>query len=527
MTQAPFVWDAAAVAVGLDEIEHSRYELLQVLKDLLDSFHGIERNSEYYDLVAGDWLIRYSHNVYTAWREVVSGVEPPRVSPVPKIRDSHHAADLVVDIDWHRHLRWAVARRLQGEGSDDWVVAEGADNAAGHRRLPFAKKLLRGIATSRPKALLTSPCFKCSKQDWLSVLVRWRRWAAQDDLLAHIEVPQIWNWSWRKKQASQFSRCCGDFSSVAASLMPLYLPVTLLEGFEHYRAATLALDVPRPEVVVSGGALHGNLTFKLLMAEWRQEGTRLLYQQHGGGYGLEPRLAFEEYETRLADRFYSWGWTRDGVRVTPLSPAMPVLTRNRRSTQTLLNCLDLPQVPYRLMFTPMPGTIEDMHRNTYEFLMELTDRKDLTIRPYPVDYGSCVIDAMRAVAPEATFDSRSTNFSLYAAARLVVHNYLGTSWLETLGLNIPTVCFFNPSVYVYREDSKSEMAALRDVGVLHHSGKDAAKFVTSLGSDVEGWWNKTEVQAARKGFIEKYANFTTDWAKQWEREFLAAINGVG
>lgn len=524
MTVVPFVWDAGAVATGLGELEQSRNELLLALKELIDDFHGVERSIEDYDLIAGDWLLRFSHNIYAAWREVQAGTSTSAFSPIPAVRDSNHAASLAANFDWHRHLRWAVAQALQGKVSEGWAIApEAATIATGYRQ-PYTRKMLRSISTSTPKVLLISPHFWCSAHKRLSIVLRWRNWAAQDNLSYPMASWSDWDWSWRKRQSSVWSHLCSDFVSIARSLMPLYIPATLLEGIEVSRTTVLALNLHRPRLVFGGGALHGNLAFKLLFAEWRQQGTRLLYQQHGGGYGLEPRMAVEEYETRVSDRFYSWGWQRDGLNVSPLSPAMPKIKRTHCSSQILLNCLDLPRVPYRLMFTPMPGTIEDMHRNTLDFLRGMSQKQNLTIRPYPTDYGWGAVDAMHAAAPEARFDSRRGGLSCYVVASLVVHNYLGTSWLETLGLNIPTVCFFDPAVYVYREESRAYMDALKAVGILHHSGKEAARFVSGLGRDINGWWNGAAVQEARLGFVEKYANFSPDWAMQWERELLRALD---
>lgn len=524
MKPTAFIWDAGAVAAGLDEIGRSRSVLLAHLKYLLDEFHGVTRPAEYYDLVAGIWLEGLAHNIYSAWQEVLAGSEPVEVSPVPGFKDPAHAQMMTPEIGWHRHLRWAVAQVLEGQSSRNWAVAQEPAHIESSSRHGLSRRLLRGISTVQPKILLTQPCFKCSRQEWIGALLRWRSWIALDDMQYPISVASHADWEWRKKQSAEVSLPPRDFAELVKALMPLYIPITLLEGFEEYRAAALALPLPRPHAVYSANALHAHLTFKVLMAEWRQEGTQLLYHQHGGGYGLEPQLAFENCEIRVSDRFYSWGWQREGLPVYPLSPAMPAVRRKRHSKHILLNCLDLPKAPYRVMFTPMPGTIETMHRNTCEFLIGLPDRKNLIIRPYPVDYGWGAVDAMRSVAPEASFDSRSPQFSLFLTCRLVVHSYLGTSWLETLGLNIPTLCFYNPAVNIYREETQAIIAALQKVGILHHSGKDAARFIASLGDNIEGWWQKPEVQEARRNFVERYANFSPDWQKQWGAEFEAVLD---
>jgi putative transferase (TIGR04331 family) len=527
MTQSPFVWDAGAVTDGLIEVGRSRPVRLGHLKYLLDEFQGSEQTLEYYDLVAGDWLEILAHNIYCVWREVLAGSWVDEASPIPVIVSTKDAQVKATEGEWHRHLRWAVWQVLNGHRSGNWSVQVCDPEPEGIRRYDFAKRVLRSISTSKPEVLLAQPYFKCSHLESLGALWKWRSWIAWDDIQYPVPVAFVADWSWRKRQSEEVSPTLGSFSELVMCLMPLYIPIVLLEGHKNYRAAVMDLRVPRPRAVYSANALHGHSAAKLLFAEWRQQGTKILYHQHGGGYGYAPEMPIEDYEIRVSDRFYSWGWQREGLHVYPLSPAMPAVRRSHQSKNILLNCWDLPNVPYQLMYKPMPGTIEIMHRESCEFLAESLDHRNLVIRPYPNDFGWGVVKLMQALAPEAQFDRRPSNqISFYASCRLVVHSYLGTSWLETLGLNIPTICFYDPGTYLFREDANPYIEALQMVGILHCSGKDAARFVTSLGNDVDGWWNKAEVQTARQSFVEKYANFSSDWVNQWEQEFLAAIDGA-
>jgi putative transferase (TIGR04331 family) len=375
------------------------------------------------------------------------------------------------------------------------------------------------MSTNNPKVLLTYPGFKCSRPEWIGTLWGWRKWIRLDNMAYPVKVAAKADWVWRKKKSAEFYPHPKCFEEIVCALLPLYLPVILLEAFEDYRKAVLALPLPRPRILFSSNALHFNPTFQILMAEWRREGTHLLYHQHGGGYGLEPDMAVENYEIRVSDKFYSWGWQREGTAVLPLSPAMPEAKRNRLNGPVLLNCLDLPRAPYRLMFAPMPGTIDAMHRLTEDFLRGLPDVVKLTIRPYPVNYGWGAVERMYAAAPKARFDTSRVGLSRFFSASLVIHNYLGTSWLETLGFNIPTVCFFDPAIYIFRDNAQPYIDALRAVGVLHHSGADAARFVSGIAKDIGGWWQKPDVQQARFEFTQHYANFRPDWAMQWEAEF--------
>ncbi|MFZ9533134.1 MAG: hypothetical protein ACO29D_06630, partial [Ilumatobacteraceae bacterium] len=65
--------------------------------------------------------------------------------------------------------------------------------------------------------------------------------------------------------------------------------------------------------------------------------------------------------------------------------------------------------------------------------------------------------------------------------------------------------------------------ALARVGVIHYSGKDAAKFVNSLHGDPSAWWRSAEVQEAREAFVARYANFSDNWLEAWQEEFESLL----
>jgi len=123
----------------------------------------------------------------------------------------------------------------------------------------------------------------------------------------------------------------------------------------------------------------------------------------------------------------------------------------------------------------------------------------------------------KRAAPGVMIDDRKRSAATrFAESRLVIHNYLGTGWLETLFLDIPTVCFFDSQAYAFRDEALPLIAELETVGILHPSGPAAAKFINNLQDNFEDWWQTAVVKTARQNFIKKYANFSTNWMNDWE-----------
>jgi len=520
----PFVWNTPTVIAGLEETRSSRDVLLYYLKVLLDDFHGVERSIEYYDFLAGDWLISFLCNAYTAWRDVLAGSEIIECNLVTPVSSVNHASRLSITQSWHQHLRWGIAQLLQGKCVGKWDMSNDILHIEYGRKKNFLRDIRRGISTNHPKILFTFPYHKVSNIEWISVLWRWRSWVADDSMQYPITIDAYPDWRWRKNYSVSINPMNDDFAGVVKALIPIYIPVTLLEGFISYCNAVYSLSLPRPDAVYSANALYGNLTWKILAAEWRQKGTALLYHQHGGGYGLDPLLAMEDYEIKNSDRYYSWGWTRKSSNIKALSPAMPFKKRIVNNKQLVLSCIDSPKVQYQLRTQCTVLGIEMVHQETCSFLLNLNQGISLVIRPYPVDFGWNVVERMRQAAPYASFDSHSNSIELFYRSSLVVHNYLETSWLETLGLNIPTLCFYNSENYCFRPEVQSCIQALKNVGILHDSGVSAARFVVALGDAIDGWWHEIEVQEARQYFVSQYANFSPDWKRQWQLEFEEVLD---
>ncbi len=230
----------------------------------------------------------------------------------------------------------------------------------------------------------------------------------------------------------------------------------------------------------------------------------------------------ENYESRVSDFYYTWGWSRGAANTRPLTPVVRDFQSNEKLFDALI-CFDQPQQIYRLQYFPLPGTLQTMYDETAEFVRTRESQTELRIRLFPGEHGSQQRDAILQASADAIFDNSQEIFSQYANSRIVFHNYLGTSWLETLGNNIPTICFYDVDSYRFRSDAKSLLEDLVKVGILHLSGSSAAEKANAVSGDVESWWLSEEVQRARRNFVNQYANFSTNWKQIWLEHFLSVM----
>jgi hypothetical protein len=511
------VWNSARVEDGLTATRAARPAAMAALRELLADYGQQLGDERYLDLIAGNWLDQFLHVTYVAHEEILAGGS--RTQSVPLHIDSDLVAYVQSTITpaFHAVLRATVGALLENDGPAARRVAVGGVSISG-TSAGLKKRIATGLLGSpHPAVLFCNPYPKCSMAAWGSALWSWRRWARWDDLDIPLGLEIQIDAEWRRTRSVEAGPVT-DYDSLVRVLMPLQIPAALLEGLDKIRSKVLKARVWRPKVAYTANALHGHLPFKVLAAEWCKEGTKLVSHQHGSGYGLDRQHTLEDYETNVADRFYSWGWQRPGRAVSPLSPAYSAL-RRRPSRGILLVCCSFPTTAYRLHFHPMPGTLEAVDRNTAELLCGLPSHTDLMIRLNPANNGLRAQVKWQLLAPQATFDDLRENvFRRFEQYGLVLHNYIGTTFLEALAYDIPTVAFYDVTTYAYRAEAQPLVETLERVGILHRSGSAAAAFVAGLAGNVAGWWHGVEVQEARNKFVSRYANFSYNWKFAWEQE---------
>ena len=366
---------------------------------------------------------------------------------------------------------------------------------------------------------IIDPYLKTSFADELSAALESRRqfrWQS----VARVRVKSRFVQQSRRLEFARRYAGSTDISDVFRRAVALTAPVDVVEQHHDLTEWAQSIADHRARICYSANAHQASASFRHQLFEQRQIGSKVIFHQHGGGNGIDELHPGEFHDTTLGDVFYTWGWERPdlGRRVRPMPTALPQRHLGEPNRDCLLMSLPVTSHFYRLQPFLIPYHITRAVEETVSFAKALDDRRSLCVR----SSGEAVFPMHRLQGSRATLtkdNGREAGAKAASRARLVVHNYLGTTWLETLAMNIPTVCFFDPRVFRPRETARPFFEVLQRIGVLHHSGVEAAKFVNGLNGDPSAWWQSAEVQEAREAFVARYANFSENWLPAWMEEF--------
>ncbi len=530
-------WNKQDVEQGLIAISEVRGNALTVLKQILDCYHGENRSERYYEILCGSWLELFLHLCYSTWldaeREETRHLSKTHGLALGIAETPTEFTNWLTDDPRFRTALSAIASQ---QGTDGSTLAQRVQNGEIKRikvtetgskfkkiLKSVLKTVLKKVASDTRDVIVCKPYQRSSNIEYLNAAWSLRNIAEFNDFDFPLEIAAELDIEWRIEQASQSKE--SGFRQIVEKLLPLQIPVIYLEGYEACRKQCFDNDIKRPRAIYTANALHYHLSFQFLAADWVERGTKLLCHQHGGGYGVDLKHAQEEFEVRVSDRFYTWGWGgNQHGSVQPLSAPNFRLGRQKKQ-YILLNCVAYPLHVLRVHFQPMPGRIESLVGDTVSFTTNLKNSLDLLVRPYFQDYGIGMEQAIRTASPIVQFDEeRPNSLTRFAQSKLVVHNYLGTSYLETLYLNVPTICFYDPEIYDFRKEAKPLIQALENAGVIHRSGASAAFFVNKMDGNIDVWWESNHVQSARRMFVDKYAKFSMAWVEQWREEFMTVLS---
>lgn len=314
-----------------------------------------------------------------------------------------------------------------------------------------------------------------------------------------------------------------EFERVLGALMPWSLPISL---FEEYRARSFYVERlarrRRLQALCVSYTIWLNDSIKYLVGCVKDSGARIVGRQHGAGYGSFELVAPERVERRLADLYVSWGWTDDRIcPALPLpEPRLSAIQDTHAATNENIYFISsqAPMYMFRYQSYWLPEFVLSGYWSMQEsFFCGLTQpiRDSILFRAFPIEYGWGERGRARRSIPGVRFDDAAGAIRGMKRSKLIVIDHPGTSLLQALAMNAPTVAFWDPAHCPMRSEAEPYFTLLREAGILYDSADAAARQVNQVGPAPLDWWMSPAVQRARKKFCRRFAWADPNWKRIW------------
>jgi putative transferase (TIGR04331 family) len=179
---------------------------------------------------------------------------------------------------------------------------------------------------------------------------------------------------------------------------------------------------------------------------------------------------------------------------------------------------------FRIKASLFPDDITVYFHDKTRFLTALkkTLQSRIMYRPGK-EYGWKEVDYIMDVCPTIEIVKKKKLIHWMQNVKVVVIDYLGTSFLEALIINVPTVLFWNHEVSLIMPDAEPYLKTLRDAGILYKDPVSAAEKVNEIYDNPGEWWLSDKVQNVRMAFCDRFAYARKDWLDVWVKELRKFI----
>lgn len=512
------------------------YEFFLVqITESLNKTHGINYPERYWRVLLGPWLIHFIGVLYERYRRIEAELSchifDTAVLPINKcILTSLNTNDFInmaaMNDYYNLQLFSVICREICPDNCYE-IDLELPKTIKPMVRPNVKKKIwscLESIFYSNSRPMLLADMYHITPTDQVGVYWDKRFKDLSIRYFAAIDYKLAYDTDCDLRNRLEFFGNGDKFSALLAKILPKAIPLSYIEHYESYSNMAEGFNIKKLEFFGSAVGWYGNESLKYLAAKSILNGTQLLDFQHGGGYGFSLS-SVPEHISLEKDIFFTWGWALQDSSNKTIPLPSPHLSRlkdkYRPNVKNPILIVGTSMPPYHYRFDSalkpddMPLYIENRNILIKELCYEV--KSNLAFRPYR-DYGWRDMDSLKR-HDSIKIANEGSLIDWMMKSKMVIIDHPHTSFLEALTMNIPTILYWDHSIYVMRPEAEPYFQRLRDAGILYKDPQTAAVKVNEICHNPFKWWLSETVQQVRREFCERFALSSCDWKKEWADAF--------
>jgi putative transferase (TIGR04331 family) len=533
---APYHWDdRTKLLQDHTSLQVVYEEVLQALAQQLNQQHGVDYSLRYWRIFVGPWLGYFIQMVFDRWFMINTVIDTEEISDIWVTQrqlgqdvpnDMEDFVAMFVGDHWNEMIYGQILQFMSVPVTviEAPQVCEQSDSNKQRKAIKLRRYFKKSIASI---VYLASSIF--TRSDDYFFITSYLKF--QQELLLQLkleQIPKLWpllalprfdycqaqrNWLLALPQ-SRIRADWHSFCQLISLLVPQHIPTAYLEGYRDLTQRVSQFPWPhRPKAIFTSNSYGSDDLFKVWAAEKVDKGTPLIIGQHGGNYGMAKWGFTEDHQIAVSDQFLTWGWTEPQqnklIPIGNLKGFGRAVIKPNKSGKALLVEMVLPRYSYHMYSAPVSaGQWQDYFHDQVSFVKCLPEarRRDLLVRLYPKDWGLGQVSRWRSQFPDIELDLGTRPMEkLLRKTRLYISTYNATTYLESLSLNFPTLIFWNPSHWEFRDGVQPYFDLLKEVGIFHEASESAAQQMVKVWDDIDAWWYDPKTQKAREIFCDRYA----------------------
>jgi putative transferase (TIGR04331 family) len=502
-------------------------DILSELSDLLNHYNNTNYSDRYWRIFVGFWLGYFIHILFDRWSMLSKVFSEYEISEVWVLcvneslfvpNDFNDFQRLYLNDEWNEVIYHSILRLMSTKPSLRSVRNCGKYEKYNLNPIKFITKSIIYYFFKLFRKVIKIPSYSSkyffintylSKKVLLFLQIRLGQFPS---IWRSVSSLDIYATSERKKTLLFSKKNYPEFEVIARELVSKFIPRVYLEDYNSIQKTIYNLPWPKnPLSIITANSFSNDDIFKAWAATKMENGSKLNILQHGGYFGIGAFSFLEDHQIRISDRYISWGWNNPIYK--NIHPFANIITLKKFSKSNpkgniLFVYTTVPRYSHHIISFPQSSQFLRYLEDQFDFVRSLTNhaRKLLLVRQPSHDFGWNQRNRWLEEFPNIKFDHKKSFHRSIINSRLVIVTYNGTSFLETLCFNIPTLIFWDPNYWELNPEAKEYFKQLEDVGIFHTSPKSAAYKLLEIYENIEEWWSSKELQEVRIKFCLKFSN---------------------
>jgi putative transferase (TIGR04331 family) len=315
-----------------------------------------------------------------------------------------------------------------------------------------------------------------------------------------------------REKLSYYAKHKKGFEKYLRNNIHKLMPAIYIEGFKILLENVEKNNFPKNiEKIYTSVGIWKDEVFKAWVSQNIKKNIPLIVGQHGGDYGSAYFNVFEDHETKISNAYLSWGW-KDKSNIIK-SPATIMIKKSRPKWNKNGKIVIIPAELGRY-FTQMNMShrFADRANSYYNRIEELINnlpseiQSNIVVKLSPGDKerGNSMYPKLKKRFPQIEIIKNANLDQIINNCRLSIHPCDGTTFLETMGNNQPSILIDNDYIFPRRENTKPYYNKLLEVGISHPTIESASNMISNIFYDVDSWWNEEQMIKTRDSFCNRF-----------------------
>jgi putative transferase (TIGR04331 family) len=298
-------------------------------------------------------------------------------------------------------------------------------------------------------------------------------------------------------------------------------PQDLLEGFIYNISYSKKLlnQYPNLRYIVSEAWLSHTKINLFRAYAYDAQNVMTYYNEHNCIF--HPFIGnFVDFQSKNVDKYLTFGWSSDSNKFFSTSSLFPFSIKKKKHIENL----DILYVsnPVEFFFPTYSSSYSNwgygsiLHlRFVKSFFQSIPQnlKHKISYRSYPTDYQisglrfnkeELLADYLKGVKFVSSFKFEGeTCKEQMLSSNLVIVDFLSTSYLEALHMNIPTIAFWDPKTMSLKDEYNDFFDDLVNAKILHTTSKSAADHLLKVFENPNEWWNDKHTQDLKDAWLSR------------------------